>query len=77
MDTRPLITAAAVAAGAAVGAYVAKWVPGGAFVQAIVGFALAWGAEAFASGAVRDVVLGVGAGIFVMSVPGLVLKVKR
>lgn len=77
MDTRPLITAAAVVAGAAVGAYAAKWVPGGALVQAIVGFALAWGAEAFAEGAVGDVVLGVGVGIFVMSVPGLVLKARR
>ena len=77
MNTGHIITAASVVVGAAAGAYVAKWIPGGAIAQALVGFALAWGAEAFASGIVRDVVLGVGAGIFVMSVPGLVLKVKR
>ena len=71
--------AVAVTLGVAGGAYVAPYIgdiPGGVWAQVLIGFALAWFGAAW-DGLVGDVVMGVGAGIFVMALPAAIAKAKK
>ena len=72
-----LFESAAIAGGAAAGAYVAAYIPGGAWGQLLIGFALVFVGASFLDGIVGDVVMGVGAGIVVMALPSLIVKAKK